>query len=380
MKKIIFNKLLSDCLIFFLITLISTTIIIWVFQAVNYLDLIIDDGRGYGVYLKYSLLNFPKILGKILPFAFFFSFSYVIAKYELNNQLLIYWNFGIEKIKFINYFLIFSIFLLIFQIFLSSFIVPKSQNLSRALIRDSSFNFFDNFIKVKKFNATVKNLTIYSESKDNEGGYNNIYIKKNIGPNNYQIIYAKKGIFKSNSSSPVLELYDGENTNILNENITNFSFSKSEFNLKSFSPDIILVKKTQEHSTLELIECVEKLSKNNEEISKKIQLKVRNCEIKNLNNINSELYKRILMPLYLPVLMLVALLLILHSKEIVNYSKRRIIVFLIGFFIIIFSETTIRFINTSLINNLIIIGIPFCLIIFLYIYFKTKFKFKNLSS
>ena len=28
-------------------------------------------------------------------------------------------------------------------------------------------------------------------------------------------------------------LYDGENTNILNENITNFSFSKSEFNLKS---------------------------------------------------------------------------------------------------------------------------------------------------
>ena len=112
-------------------------------------------------------------------------------------------------------------------------------------------------------------MTIYSESKDNEGGYNNIYIKKNIGQNNYQIIYAKKGVFKSNSPSPVLELYDGENTNILNENITNFSFSKSEFNLKSFSPDIILVKKTQEHSTLELIECVEKLSKNNEEISKK---------------------------------------------------------------------------------------------------------------
>ena len=123
MKKIIYRKFLSDCLIFFLISLISTSIIIWVFQAVNYLDIVIDDGRDYLVYLKYSLLNFPKILSKILPFAFFFSFSYVIAKYELNNELLIYWNFGIKKISLINFFLICSMALLIIQIILTSFVV-----------------------------------------------------------------------------------------------------------------------------------------------------------------------------------------------------------------------------------------------------------------
>ena len=119
MKKIIYRKFLSDCLIFFLISLISTSIIIWVFQAVNYLDIVIDDGRDYLVYLKYSLLNFPKILSKILPFAFFFSFSYVIAKYELNNELLIYWNFGIKKISLINFFLICSVALLTIQIILT---------------------------------------------------------------------------------------------------------------------------------------------------------------------------------------------------------------------------------------------------------------------
>ena len=41
-----------------------------------------------------------------------------------------------------------------------------------------------------------------------------------------------------------------------NGRITNFSFAKSEFNLGSFSPDIILVKKTQEHNTFELIGCL----------------------------------------------------------------------------------------------------------------------------
>jgi lipopolysaccharide export system permease protein len=171
MKKILYKKFLLDCLSFFLISIISTGVIIWVFQAVNYLDIIIEDGRTYGVYLYYSLLNFPKIISKILPFAFFFSFSYVIAKYELNNELLIYWNFGINKISFVNYFLIFSVFVFLIQIILTSFIVPYSQNIARSLIRASDYDFVSNFIKTKKFNSTINNLTIFTENKDSRGEF-----------------------------------------------------------------------------------------------------------------------------------------------------------------------------------------------------------------
>ena len=129
MKKILFRKILLDCCVFFLIALISTSIIIWVFQAVNFLDIIIDDGRSYMVYLKYTLLSFPKIISKIFPFALFFSFSYVLSKYELNNELMIFWNYGISKINVVNFFLIFSIFLMTLQLILTSFLVPKFQNL-----------------------------------------------------------------------------------------------------------------------------------------------------------------------------------------------------------------------------------------------------------
>ena len=97
MKKILFRKLLYDCVIFFLISLMSTSIIIWVFQAVNFLDIMIEDGRDYIVYINYSLLNFPKIISKILPFALFFSFTYVLAKYVINNEVFIFWNFGFHS-------------------------------------------------------------------------------------------------------------------------------------------------------------------------------------------------------------------------------------------------------------------------------------------
>ena len=75
---------------FFIIALLSSTIIIWVFQAVNYLDIMIEDGRDYIVYVKFSLLNFPKILTRLMPFVLFFSLFYVTLKYENNNQLIIF--------------------------------------------------------------------------------------------------------------------------------------------------------------------------------------------------------------------------------------------------------------------------------------------------
>ena len=76
MKKILFRKFLLDYMTFFLIALLSTSTIIWVFQAVNFLDIMIEDGRDYLVYVNYTLLNFPKIFSKLLPFVLFFSLFY----------------------------------------------------------------------------------------------------------------------------------------------------------------------------------------------------------------------------------------------------------------------------------------------------------------
>ena len=373
MKKILFRKLISDCSIFFLISVISASTIVWVFQAVNFLDLMVEDGRDLILYLNYTLLNFPKIISKLLPFALFFSFFYIISKYELNNELMIFWNFGVNKIKFVNYLLLFSFLLLIIQIVITSLVVPKTQSISRSLIRVSSYNFLDNFIKIKKFNASVKELTIYTESVDANGDYNNIYIKKNTGSNNFQITYAKKGRLISRNGVSLFELYDGENTNLFNENLTNFSFSKSELNLTSFKTDTILVKKTQEHLTKDLFVCILVLENNIENQVSTIKEKVRNCEKSNIDNIFAEIYKRLIIPIYLPCLILISSLLILNSKERINYNKYKTIIFLFGFFLIVFSETTIRFINESILNNTLISLIP--IIITIVLYFKMYLKF-----
>ena len=372
MKKILFRKLLFDCLIFFIIALFSSGIIIWVFQAVNFLDIIVEDGRNYLVYLNFSLLNFPKVISKLVPFILFFSFIYVIGKYELKNELIIFWNFGVNKIDLINFLIKFSFFITIFQIFLTTIIVPKSQDLARSFLRDSSINYLENFIKPKIFNDAVKNLTIYSNSKDEFGNLREIYLKKGSG-DNFQITFAKEGRFKQIGKNQFLELKFGETISVINDKITNFKFKKTDFNLSNFEDNTITYKKTQEVGTLDLMKCYHNLvNLNLFRIDENFE--VENCRMENISNILKELYKRIIIPFYIPVLILISLLLILRSKENINYPRYRFLIFLIGLGTIILSELTIRFINEDFLKNTKFFIIPIILASLIYYNFFLKFK------
>ena len=374
MKKILYRKLLLDYMSFFLIALISSSTIIWVFQAVNFLDIMIEDGRDYMVYINYSLLNFPKILSKLYPFVLFFSLFYVLSKYELNNELIIFWNFGVDKFQFVNFILKVSLFLFFIQIIFTSFVVPKSQNVARSFLRDSNVNFLGNFIKPKKFNDTIKGVTIYSERKDENGYLYNLFIKKDISRENFEITYAKKGIFTQANSNPLLILFDGETISNKNRKITNFSFSKSDFLLGNLKSNTITVKKTQELSTLDILQCIVHLYKIDFDLLKNKNLQINNCREKNLINILKEFYKRLIIPIYIPILMLIPYFLILSSKENSNYSKLKLLTFLTGVMTIIFSETTIRFISFELIKNSLLLVSPFLLCSFSYDLFSFYFK------
>ena len=372
MKKILYRKLLKDCLVFFIITLFSTGVIIWVFQAVNFLDIIVEDGRNYLVYLNFSILNFPKVLSKLLPFILFISFLYVIGKYELNNELIIFWNFGINKIDLINFFIKFSFLIMLLQLFLTATIVPKSQDLARSFLRTSSIDYLENFIKPKVFNDAVKNLTIYSNSKDELGNLREIYLKKGSG-GNFQITFAKEGRFKEIGKKQFLELKFGETISVIDDKITNFKFKKTDFNLSNFEDNTTTYKKTQEVATTDLVKCYHNLMNLNF-LNINENFEVENCRSENIDNIIKELYKRVIIPLYIPVLILISLLLIFKSKENINYSRYRILIFLVGFSIIILSEMTIRLINEDFIKNLKIFVIPIILVIILYLNYLIKFK------
>ena len=378
MKKLLYQKFLKDTLKFFIIICFSIGLIVWVVQAVNYLDFVTEDGHGLYVYFSYSILSFPKIIHRILPFVFFISLFYQIAQYELKNELLIFWTNGISKIQFINVVIIYSILITLFQIFLGAFISPASQNEARSFIRNSNIDFFPSLIKEGKFIDTVSDLTIFIESKDKIGNYKNIFLNESYGKNKKisqsksQMIYAKNGILVNEGKNRYFELTDGKMINKDNGKITNFAFKKINFNLNKFDSKSTSFPKIQELTSNLLIQCMYFDFKNEKN---KLVSRLLNCDNASIKNVQQEIFKRFYKPIYFPLLALISCLLIFKSKESVKYNYYRIYLFLTIFSVLVVSEISLRYAAYNALGMYFFILFP--IFIFFTIYISLILKLKD---
>ena len=257
MKKLIFRKISKDLLIFFSFSIILLGLIVWTLQAINYFDLVAEDGHGIKLYFFYSILNFPKIIHKIVPFVFFISLFYTLISYETKNELNILWINGINKVQFLNKIIFFSILLMFLQILNGSFFSPMSQLKARNLLKNSEIDFFTSLIKEGKFINVVQGLTIFINNKNKDGSYSEIYLDDST-TESPQMIYAKNGMLIDNKNQKTFKLFNGRVINYQNSKINVFEFDQINFNLKDFISNSTTAPKIQEINTFDLLSCFSK--------------------------------------------------------------------------------------------------------------------------
>ncbi len=369
MKKLIFRKFAKDTSVFFILMCIVVGTIVWALQAVNYFDFVVQDGHGLKTYFSYIILNFPKIIHRIIPFIFFISLFYMLTDYEIKNELLIFWTFGVSKLNFANKVVFLSIILTIFQIFIGSFFSPLAQLKGREFLKNSNIDFFTSLIKEGKFINAVEGLTIFIKTKNRDESFSEIYIDDS-SKNNSKIIFAKYGTIIENEKQKIFKLYDGQVINDDETKINVFEFEQIDFNLADYSSNTILVPKIQEMPSLILLKCKFNIP------NKYIDIKKYNftCKKSLKEAIDQEIYKRFYKPLYIPVIAIMCSLLIIFPKNNILYKRNRKIVFLITFLIIVLSEASLRYSTVSSIGNLFYLISPWVIFLIIYIFFYLRVK------
>tara|TARA_B100000700_G_scaffold276428_1_gene322995 strand:+ start:548 stop:1660 length:1113 start_codon:yes stop_codon:yes gene_type:complete len=368
MNKLIYRKLALDILSFFIVASLSITLIVWVIQAVNFLDIVSEDGHSLKVYFSYTILNLPRIFSRILIFIFFISAFYIINKYEENNEILVFWTNGIKKISFINFIFKLAFFFVILQLVLSILIVPYTQNLSRTYLKNSNVDFLPTLISEKKFINIFKNLTIFVEKYNKNGNIEKIFINEKISDESSKIIIAENAKIIKLDNDYKIKLLNGGITNINEKNIYNINFKETEYDLSKFTTKTVTHPKIQEISSLKLIYCFYNYDLNENNI----------CENRKLKSISEEMFKRFIVPFYIFILSLISSSLILKPKKSFFLKYYKFIIFILGFVVTVISQISFKFISQSKNLDLIVVSTPVFLILFYYLFLllKTKSKFK----
>ena len=370
MKKLIFKKIIKDISLFFFISITCVATIVWIIQAVNYLDLVSEDGHSLKVYFFYTIFSLPKILSNILPFMYMISLFYVIIQYEINNELIIYWINGITKLNFVNNIIKISILFFILQLFLTSTIVPFTLDKGRSFFRSSNVDLFTSIIKERKFIDTVENLTIFVEKKENNL-LRNILIKEKIDKDQSQIIVAERGeIIGFENLQKNIILYKGKIIDTENNNQGIINFSKFNLDLSKFSTKTITHPKVQEMSSINLFKCLNTINqfKQNNKTYNKDKNFFLGCNLEISAAILEEFLKRFFSPLFIILIGTTSCLIIMTGKDEKSYKLKNFLNFSLGIALIIISEITLRFSGLDINNMIIYFLIPTSIFLMIYIY------------
>jgi lipopolysaccharide export system permease protein len=304
----------------YLSILFAFGLIIWITQAVRLLDLIGEEGNSVTTYFLYILSILPKFFSRISIIIFFISFVVTISKFEEHNELRALWFSGLEKKKFINYLLRSTVIFVLILIIIRCFIVPHFSNYSRYLLLNTGVGAIGPLLKQNNFNNPLKKITIYVGKKNQINELEDIILFEDDA-NIKKTIVAKSGVVINENNKNLLVLVEGSiQEERKDRKISILDFDKTTLDLSQYSKKTVDYYKFNEMFFLELV----KRFNNKNELQP--------------SNIIGELNDRIVMPLFIPSLVLLACLLIITNKEIINNNFIKLIIFSYGILIIIISE------------------------------------------
>ena len=378
MKKTIYKYFFYEFVIYFTVTLFALAAVVWTIQAVNYLDLVTEDGHAFTTYFYYSLLTLSKVLTKLIPFCFLTAIILTIIKFERDNELIVLWTSGLNKIHIVNLIFRISVLVMLLQLLLTNILNPTLLNFSRTLLKNSQLQFIPSLLKEKQFNDAVENLTIFIEKKDENQIYKNIFIRDDgkilskIAGSSSSTIFAKSGHMSKDEKN--LILYNG-NIQKLNEDgdVNIVKFQKTVLNLSGISTQArqgISEPKMQETSTIQILRCLKKnnIIRNNCDGSKKSMMDTK-----------IEINKRLGMPIYIPLISLISCFLLTSRKDTKMFYLNKYIYFLFGFLILALAEIIVRYSGISWNHTIIYYLLPIGTTPLFYLALIRAFKYENLS-
>ena len=362
----------------FLIILFAFTSIAWTVRAVNFLDLVVDNGHSIKTYAQFSLLNITNIITKFIPLSFLLALVISIMKFQRQNELIILWTTGLNKINVVNLFFKISLIVFVLQLSFATYITPNALNKSRNLIKVSDLESISSVIRVNNFSDTFKGLTFYIEQKDQSGLMRNIFIRDNNNSlkgivsdldTSDTTIVAKTGYAENKK----LILFNGfiQTKNKKNK-IDNINFSKTEFAVNSLKSRSIIVPKLQETFTSFLLQCL-KINKSN------ISEKIDGCPKNSKNDLIVTISRRLGMPIYIPLISLICSFLLVSVKTKKYNFFNKYIYFLISFIILILAEILVRYSGFTNLNTIFYFLFPIVLMPIIYLMLIKKFAFEKIG-
>lgn len=185
------------------------TCVIWLTQALHYLDLIINRGQSATTFVYLTMLIVPSLLVIILPLAFFSGALYALSRLSSESELVVMASAGFSRAQLAVPVLLAAGIAMALTWACSLYLMPAGQRALNEKLFSISANISTSLLNEGMFNTPVKGLTVFIREIDSDGGFHGALVHDNRDPKSAITYLAVSGRIVQTPAGARLVMADG---------------------------------------------------------------------------------------------------------------------------------------------------------------------------
>jgi lipopolysaccharide export system permease protein len=164
---------------FFALVLVS---VFWINKAVRMFDRLISDGQPAWVFLEFTALTLPGVIGVVLPIAGFAGAVYVANRLSTESELTVMQATGYSPWRLVRPVLVYGVIVALLMSLLSHILVPTSLEQLRLRKAEVSQNITAKLLTEGEFLHPAPGITFYIREITPEGELKNVFLSDQRSP------------------------------------------------------------------------------------------------------------------------------------------------------------------------------------------------------
>ncbi len=221
---------------------ISCTVLclmIWLSQILRFLDLVVDGGAPFSVFLQLATLALPSLLIVVIPVAVVTAVLFTYHRLGTENELVVMRAAGMSPMQLARPALTLGVLASAVLLVLSFQLAPAAQKELEKLRQLAQNKLASVLLRPGVFNDAGNKLTVYAREKDDSGQLRGILINDSRNPEKPVTIIAEKGVFLDDGHGARVLVFNGNRQEMdkTRDRLSELFFEQYTISLKAIRPE-----------------------------------------------------------------------------------------------------------------------------------------------
>jgi lipopolysaccharide export system permease protein len=196
-------------LVLTLFVTVAFSVAVWLVQSLRLIDLIVNRGLSFGLFLYLALLILPRLVEIVLPIAAFVAILFIYAKLATESEIVVMRAAGVSQTGLALPAILTGLVLMVALYALTLEIVPAANRAFKDLQFQIRNRFASVLVQDGMFNTLSDRLMVYDMGRNEAGDLTGILIYDRRDAERPVTIFAARGAFADTPEGPRFLLVNG---------------------------------------------------------------------------------------------------------------------------------------------------------------------------